>query len=375
MRVTNNIAGLKSPKPSRVIQQRLDRCRAEMSRHKISAYLITNRFDQIYLTGFNGEDGAAIITAGGVHIITDGRFEEAVRLQAPWARKYLRANALAGTVGRVCKKLRLRKLCFQPDQVSVQLYSALRKTCRPTKLAAAAPIVNYLRRIKDRSELKKLRHAIWIAEEAFKTLKRRIKIGMTETDIAALLEYEMKQRGAIGPSFGTIVAEGKNAALAHAEPGKRVLKKNSLVLIDWGAQSEYYCSDLTRVLFMSKISPRYKKLYRIVLEAQKRAIRAIAPGKRVCDIDRVARDHIAQAGYGDQFGHGLGHGVGLEIHEEPRLKFGFTDELEAGMVVTVEPGIYLPGIGGIRIEDDVLVTSGGHEVLSSLPNSLASAVI
>ena len=305
------------PSPSSVISRRLQRCRAEMRRQQVSAYLITSRMDQIYLTGFDGEDGGAIITASGVHIITDGRFEETFRRQAPWAKKYMRLGTLPEAVAKVCRKLRLARLCFQPDQVSVDLHGALRKACRPTKLAPASMIVNTMRRIKDRSELAKLRRAIEIAESAFRTLRRRIKVGMTETEIAALLEYEMKRRGALGPSFRTIVAEGRNAALAHAEPGRRKVKRGSLVLIDWGAQSEYYCSDLTRVLFVGRIPPRFDKLYNIVLQAQVKAIDAIAPGRRVCDIDEVARAHIAQAGYGDKFGHGLGHGVGLHKRFPP----------------------------------------------------------
>ncbi len=365
----------KNAKPSLTIQKRLDRCRAELRQRRISAYLITSRMDQIYLTGFDGEDGAAVITSRGVHIITDGRFEEAFRLQIPWAQRHLRRNSLAEAVAKVCRKLRLSELHFQPDDVTVQVNAALRKACRPTRLTGAPPIVNHMRRIKDRSEMKKLRQAISIAEAAFKAAKRKIKIGMTEIEIAALLEFEMKNRGALGPSFPTIVAEGKNAALPHAEPGRRVVRKGSLILIDWGAISEYYCSDLTRVLFVGRIPPRLAEVYRIVLEAQQKAIKSIAPGKRVCDVDEVAREYITQKGYGAQFGHGLGHGIGLDIHEDPRIKFGFTDRLEAGMVVTIEPGIYLPGIGGVRIEDDVLVTARGHEVLTHLPKSLASAVI
>ncbi len=365
----------KNARPSLTIQKRLDHCRAELRERGMPAYLITSRMDQVYLTGFDGEDGAAVITSRGVHIITDGRFEEAFRLQIPWAQRHLRRNSLAEAVAKVCRKLRLSELHFQPDDVTVQVNAALRKACRPTRLTGAPPIVNHMRRIKDRSEMKKLRQAISIAEAAFKAAKRKIKIGMTEIEIAALLEFEMKNRGALGPSFPTIVAEGKNAALPHAEPGRRVVRKGSLILIDWGAISEYYCSDLTRVLFVGRIPPRLAEVYRIVLEAQQKAIKSIAPGKRVCDVDEVAREYITQKGYGAQFGHGLGHGIGLDIHEDPRIKFGFTDRLEAGMVVTIEPGIYLPGIGGVRIEDDVLVTARGHEVLTHLPKSLASAVI
>lgn len=356
--------------PPAAIRNRLDKCRAEMKKHGISAYLITNRPDQIYLTGFDGEDGAAIITPQDVHLISDGRFDETMDKQASWARKHLRKGDLAAECAGYIKKLRLKRVAFQPDHVSFEMHAALRKACRPIKLEPAAPIVNRMRLVKDRAELGKIRQAIEIAEEAFKATRKKIKIGMTEMELAGLLEFEMKRRGAIAPSFRSIVAEGANASLPHAEPGKRTIRANSLILIDWGAISEYYCSDLTRVLFMGKVSPRFKRVYEIVLEAQMLAIASIAPGKKGCEIDAVARDYITQAGFGKQFGHGLGHGVGLDIHEGPRLKYGFADTLEPGMVVTVEPGIYLPGLGGVRIEDDVLVTSRGHEVLTKLKKSL-----
>lgn len=362
-------------KPADTIRERLAQCRAQLAKHKVSAYLITNRVDQIYLTGFDGEDGAVIITPRDVHIITDGRFEEAIRNQAPWAKRTIRNGLLTPAIAETCSKLRLRQVHFQADHVSVELCSTLQKSCNSTKLKPARPIVNRMRLLKDAAELKKIKRAIDIAESAFTALKKKIKVGMTEAQVAALLEFEMKSRGALEPSFPTIAAEGPNAALPHAHPGSRKLRKGSLLLVDWGARWEYYCSDLTRCLFIGKILPRLRKVYQIVLEAQQRAIEAVAPGKRVCDIDKVARDYIADAGYGDRFGHGLGHGVGLDIHEAPRLKFGFDDKLEPGMVVTIEPGIYLPGIGGVRIEDDVLVTLRGHEVLTHLPKSIESAVI
>jgi len=358
-----------------VIEQRLKRCREHMRRSGVRGYLITNRMDQIYLTGFDGEDGAVVVTPKGVHVITDGRFEQSVKMQAPWAPATLRTGGLEEAIGQVCGTLRCKELAFQADHVAVETLGQLRRACRPARLVAAPPIVNRLRLSKDRNELGKIGRAIDIAESAFRAMRRKLRVGMTESEIAALLEYEMKRRGAIEPSFRTIVAEGRNAALPHAEPGRRKIKKGSLLLIDWGAVSDYYCSDLTRMLFVGTIAPRLKQLYQIVLQAQQKGIAAIAPGRRACDIDQVARDHITQAGYGEKFGHGLGHGLGLDIHESPRLKYGFDDVLEPGMVVTVEPGIYLPGIGGIRIEDDVLVTSSGYEVLTRLPKSLASAVI
>lgn len=363
----------RSRKPPAVIAQRLGRLRAAMKKHSITAYLITNRNDQIYLTGFDGEDGAALVTSKQVHLISDGRFDERIDTQAPWARKFLRQGDRTQELAAYLARQRLRRVAYQADHLSIEMHAQLRRGCRPVRLVPAPPMVNALRLSKDPTELGTIRQAIRIAEEAFKATCRRIKVGISESEIAALLEYEMKRRGAQGPSFPTIVAEGANAALPHATPGRRRLKANSLILIDWGAYFDHYCSDLTRVLFMGKIPSRLKRVYTIVLEAQEKAIAAIAPGKTTGEIDQVARDHITRAGFGKQFSHGLGHGVGLDIHEAPGLRPGRKERLQPGMVVTVEPGIYLRGVGGVRIEDDVLVTSSGHEVLTHLDKKLGNS--
>ncbi len=345
-----------------------------MRRARISAYFITNRVDQIYLTGFDGEDGACLITARDVHIMTDGRFEVAFAQQAPWATRHNRRNGLVTTAAQCIKRCRVRTVAFQADQMSVELLNSMRRAVRPVRLVPAPPLVNGLRLIKDRAELKHIREAVRIAELAFKAARRQLKAGMTEIQLAAILEFEMRRAGALGPSFPTIVATGSNAALPHAHPGKRVIRRGSAVLIDWGAVSGHYCSDLTRMVYLGTIPPRLKRVHQIVLEAQVAAIEAVRPGVRMCDIDSIAREHITAAGYADAFNHGLGHGLGLDIHEAPRVRPGIQDLLEPGMVITIEPGIYLPGIGGVRIEDDVLVTSSGHEVLTKLNKSLKTAV-
>ncbi|MGB2985984.1 MAG: M24 family metallopeptidase, partial [Phycisphaerae bacterium] len=189
------------------------------------------------------------------------------------------------------------------------------------------------------------------------------------------LEYEMKKRGSSEPAFTTICAEGPNAALPHAYPGKRKVKLGGAILLDWGARIDGYCSDLTRMIFVGSIPRKLGEVYRIVLEAQMRAIAGIRPGERMCDVDAIARNFIAEAGYADEFNHGLGHGLGMEVHEAPALSWRSKEKLEAGMVVTVEPGIYLSGVGGVRIEDDVIVTPTGCRVLSRLSKKLEDAVI
>jgi len=231
------------------------------------------------------------------------------------------------------------------------------------------------RAVKTPEEVSLIRKALAIQQEAFKRTCRFIKPGRSEVEVAAYLEYEMRKLGADGPSFNTIIAADANASLPHAIPGKKKIRKGGIVLIDWGAKYGGYCSDLTRVVGVGAMSRKMREVYQVVLDAQMAAIDAIAPGKKLADIDKVARDIITRAGYGKAFGHSLGHGIGLDIHEQPTLASRSVGELQPGHIVTVEPGIYLPGVGGVRIEDDVLVTPRGGQVLSSLPKSLESAMI
>ncbi|MCG3138732.1 MAG: Aminopeptidase YpdF [Phycisphaerae bacterium] len=364
-----------SERPSVIVAQRIKHCRKLMKRQGISNLLITRRADQFYLTGFNGEDGAAIITQKAVHIITDGRFFEEFQRDVPWAVQHLRSNKLSDALALAAQQAQWPHLHFQADHLTVSGLHAMQSACKKIKFNPVTGLVGELRLLKDTSEITAIRRSIDVAEAAFLSLRKALQVGMTEMEIAALLEYEMKSRGATRPSFETIVAEGPNSAAPHAIPGSRRLKAGSLLLIDWGAVVNGYCSDLTRILFIDTISDRYKRLYEIVLEAQMRAIAAIAPGRRMCDIDQIARDYITENGYGKEFSHGLGHGIGLDIHEEPRVRPTITETLKPGMVVTVEPGIYVSGLGGVRIEDDILVTAKGHEVLTSVSKSLTTALI
>jgi Xaa-Pro aminopeptidase len=363
------------PGPSPAIADRLKRCRSLMADDGTSALLVTNHMDSFYLTGFTGEDSAILLTPRATHIISDARFDQAIDTETPWAKKHLRKGSLVAEIGKLCTRLGIEELAIQPEWTSVETHRMLRSAARPTKLVHASPILNRMRRKKDRTELAIMRKAILIAEEAFTATLPAIRVGVTEVEVAARLEFEMRSRGASGPSFGTICAVGANASHPHAHTGNRKIKSGSGVLIDWGARFGFYCSDLTRVVFVDKIPPRIGKIYKIVLEAQLAAIDAIQPGCRMCDVDDVARRIIKKAGFGKQFGHGLGHGLGLDVHESPSLSWRSDEPLEEGMVVTVEPGIYLPGVGGVRIEDDVLVTSGGHRVLSSLCKDLQGAVL
>lgn len=360
--------------PNETIASRLAHFRERMGKDGAPACLISNRVDQIYLTGFTGEDGSVLITPRQVFLLTDGRFDENADIEAPWARKVLRKKTMIDELRKIVGRLKLPRVVVQADHLSLAQSQEIRKAIRPARLTAGKPIVNRMRLTKDATELAQIRRAIEIAQTAFERAVRQISAGQTERELAARLEYEMQVLGATGASFPTIVAEGPNASLPHAVPGERRIVPGCGVLVDWGARVGQYCSDLTRVVFINSVSPVIEKIYRITLEAQLKAIEAIKPGRRMCDVDAVARRHIKAAGYGKNFGHGLGHGLGMDVHEAPRLNHLTKDKMEPGMVVTVEPGIYLPGTGGVRVEDDVLVTDEGHEVLSSLPKRLEQMV-
>ncbi|MCH7591556.1 MAG: aminopeptidase P family protein [Planctomycetes bacterium] len=365
----------KPQRPSEVIAGRLRRFRREATRRKVSALLITNPQDYLYLTGFSGEDSAVLLTGRAVHVITDGRFSEVVRTECPWATTWIRRGTLNAKIAEVCKSQEIRALAVQSDHLCVSGFAELAKLTGIRRLRSAPPILADMRKIKQPAELTTMRKAIRIAEGAFAATRASIRIGQTELELAARLEFEMKKRGSSAPAFPTICAEGPNAALPHAHPGQRKVRKGSAILFDWGARWRGYCSDLTRMVFIGSIPRKIAEVYDVVLEAQQKAIAAIRPGRRMCDVDAEARDFIAAAGYGEAFCHGLGHGLGLDVHEPPSLSWRSKEKLEAGMVVTVEPGVYLPGVGGVRIEDDVLVTPQGRRVLSRLGRSSGESVL
>ncbi len=348
-----------------------------LGKKRVDGFLITSRTDQVYLTGFNGEDGMALVTPRQVYLLSDFRFEEVARQEVPWARFVKRRKSHAAELAKLARRGGMERIGIVPGQITVAAAAELRKALRPvgTRLVQVPNVSTELRIKKDPGEVERIRQAVRIAEEAFRALRRSIRIGQTEQELASRLNYEMGRRGASGPSFPIVVAEGPNSALPHAEPGKRVVKRGSAVLFDWGARYEGYRSDLTRVLFIGKIATRFRRLYAIVSESQQRAIRAVRAGRVIREVDRAARSYIAKCGYGKQFGHAVGHGLGLDIHESPGLNARNSAPLESGMVVTIEPGIYVPGLGGVRIEDDLLVTDQGCEVLTTLGKDLDWAVV
>jgi len=359
----------------KALLQRLRNVRDRISDSKADALLIVNPADIRYLTGFCGEDAWMAVTARTVVILSDTRFKEELDRDHAYARSIMRKKPLSEELAKIVKGQKIRKLAYQADYMTVTQRQAIVKQIGASKLKEVSGWLIKQRAIKDDGELKLIRKAINIQEEAFEQLRGQIKPGMTEKQVCAHLEFNMKSLGADGPSFPTIVGFGPNSSINHYSPGDAKLKKNQPILIDFGALYNGYRSDMTRVLVVGKFSRQMAEIYQVVADAQQAGIEAIAPGTALADVDKAARKVIKDAGYGKWFRHGLGHGIGLDVHEEPRLSGKADGELKPGQVVTVEPGVYLPGVGGVRLENDILVTKNGHRDLSGLPIGLESAMI
>lgn len=279
------------------------------------------------------------------------------------------------SVAKVFKAAKVKSVAIEADALTLQMATMLEDALPNVNLEPTAGLISKLRAIKDAGEIEAIRHAIAIAQQTFDIIRASLRPEQTEQEIANAIDHNIRLLGGSGCSFTPIVGVGPQAALPHANPGKSRVADNPLLLIDWGARANLYISDLTRVLFTGKPTTKHRRIYETVLKAQTKAIAAIKPGALMKDVDQAARGVIADAKHAKHFGHGLGHGIGLQVHEQPRLSPISDEPLQVGMVVTVEPGIYLPGWGGVRIEDDVLVTKDGHEVLSSTPKDFESSIV
>ncbi len=356
--------------------QRLETLRATLQGLGVEAFLVSQEANVRYLTGFTGDSSALIVSKERALVVSDGRYEAQLNEECPGLEIQIRPmrQTLPEAIGETLGKLGVTRVGFESAGVSVAEYETLCSRMGTVELVGLAGRVEQQRAIKDEQEIEAIRQAISIAERAFSMLRAGLRPKDSEKDTADALEAYLRRCGAVSASFPPIVAAGPRAALPHArpEPDAPIGGPAEFVLIDWGASigPHPYKSDLTRVLAHGKFSPKFEEVYRTVLEAQRRGIAAIRPGVKAEVVDAEARSVIEEAGFGRFFGHGLGHGIGLDIHESPRLRPGASEVLQAGMILTVEPGIYLPGWGGIRIEDDVLVTPDGQEVLSKVPKDL-----
>jgi len=330
-----------------------------------------------YLSGFTGEDtqldesaGALFITGSEALLATDSRFVLQAQSQAPLYEVVCYQKGLANEMPSIVKKLGTGTLGFEGTRMPYALYrkisGELQQQGIHVTLVEADDILDPVRILKSDPEINQIRKALYLAEDAFCQMVRMLKPGMSEKQIAWEMEKQMRQAGAEALSFPTIVASGPNSALPHAIPGDRRIQSGEPLLVDWGAKLDGYCSDITRMTCIGTPDSTFLSVYQTVLDAQRMAIEVIRPGIRASAVDAVARGHIDKMGFGARFGHSLGHGVGLAIHEHPRISSSNERLLEPGMVFTVEPGIYLPGWGGIRLENMVAVTDDGVEVLNGL---------
>jgi len=358
-------------------QQRIEKLRRLVRRTQADAILVTDFTNVTYLTGFTGDDSYLLVGPKKPIILSDPRYTTQLEEECPAIDMEIRSpgTKMIESVAKVARQAKVSQLAVEASAMSLALREQVESALGKVSLVPTMNMVESLRQIKDKSEIEATREAVMFAERAFGVVRAALTSDQTEKEVADEIDHQVRRFGGSGCSFPPIVAVGPRAALPHARPTDRRIGESDFVLIDWGAKGRLYMSDLTRVLATARISPKLERIYGVVLKAQKQAIAAIRAGALMKNVDAAARGVIEKAGFGKQFGHGLGHGVGLQIHEAPRLAKTENVPLQAGMVVTVEPGIYLPGWGGVRIEDDVLVTRTGGEVLSSVPKELAECVV
>ena len=338
--------------------------------------LVSNLVNVRYLTGYTGSNGLALVGAQTRSFITDFRYVEqsSAEVESSFERRVAQApQALFDLIEDALPDGELR-VAFEAAHLSVEQHERLRQLLpERVELVASSGLVEGMRAVKEPEEIDRIKAATAVADAAFERLLRGGLSGRTERDVALALDHDMRAHGAERPSFETIVAAGPHGARPHAAPRLVEIKAGDLVVIDWGAELDGYCSDCTRTVAVGDPGADASDIYELVLEAQVAGVQAVAAGRTNKEVDQVARDVIEAGGHGEEFGHGLGHGVGLEVHEAPRLSQQAESEtLQAGNVVTIEPGIYLPGRFGVRIEDLVVVTEAGGEILTSVPKSLVS---
>lgn len=349
---------------------RVKRLRGKMAAAGGQAIMVGSDINRRYLSGFSGTHGVVLVSADRAALLTDFRYRLQAGEQAVGFEIIEHGQDLNASIAETLKAWGIARLLFEDRHVTFAEHARLTNALAPVELVPAGGIIEDLRMVKDATELAVMQEAADLADRTFEHILNFIKPGVTEIEIAAEMEYFMRKNGATGPSFNTIVASGERSAMPHGVASERVIGRNEFVTLDFGAYYKGYCSDLTRTVFVGTPTDKHKEIYNIVLEAQLYALEHLKPGMTGKEGDALTRDIITRYGYGDHFGHGTGHGFGMEIHEAPRLSLTCDTVLEPGMTVTVEPGIYLPGFGGVRIEDDVVITENGIQILTRSPKEL-----
>jgi Xaa-Pro aminopeptidase len=350
---------------------RLERLRAGMAERGLDAIVVNKPENRFYLSGFTGSAGVLLVTTAKAYLITDFRYVEQATAQAPHFEVLRPETTNLALIAKLLEQEKVQRLGFEGNYLTVDEHAAYKDGLGQRELISVSGLVERLRLIKDEAELQIMRRAAAIADEAWAQLIPLIKPGVVERDLAVELEYRMKKLGADDLAFDIIVASGVRSSLPHGRASEKVVQAGDLVTFDFGAVYKGYCSDMTRTVMVGEPSAKQREIYEIVLEAQKRGVAACKAGMTGKELDEVCRSYIRTKGYAEAFGHGTGHGVGIYIHEGPAVSVrGEKDILQPGMVVTIEPGIYLPGWGGVRIEDMVLVTESGCESFSKSPKEL-----
>jgi len=345
-----------------------------MDEARADALLVTHLPNVFYLCGFTGSNAVLLVSRDQVHLFTDGRYTIQAREEAPAVRIHISRQAAVVQAGRMIAVRRRRgplHVGFDPAHLSQAEWTRLRAAAgRGVRWKPLAGLIESLREIKSSEEIEAMRRAAKLGSEVMQEVISLVKPGVSELELAAEADFRMRRKGASGPAFDTIVASGPRSALPHARPTEKCLRKNELVVLDLGAILRHYCSDLTRTVYVGRAPGKVRRWYRAVAEAQREALQALQAGQTAGKVDRAARRVLERYRLGRFFTHSTGHGLGTEVHESPRLGRGQQQEIRVGNVVTLEPGIYIEGVGGIRIEDDVAVLASGTEVLTSAPSSL-----
>ncbi|WLV23540.1 Xaa-Pro peptidase family protein [Aciduricibacillus chroicocephali] len=349
--------------------EKLKKLRERFADAGVDGMLITSPVNRRYISGFTGTAGAVLITAKDALFITDFRYTEQAEAQVKGFKVIEMKGTMNAEINQFIKELGIKHLGFEKLHVTFGEHESFKKVFE-TELIPVGGIIEEIRLIKTDEELSIMKKAAQIADDAFEYIQTKIAPGVREIEIANELEFFMRRQGATSSSFDIIVASGWRSAMPHGVASNKEIKSGELVTLDFGALYEGYCSDITRTVAVGEISDELDKIYHTVLEAQLRGVEGIKPGMTGKEADALTRDVINNAGYGKYFGHSTGHGLGMDVHEQPSLSHRTETKLVPGMVVTVEPGIYVPEVGGCRIEDDILITQNGNERLTKSKKEL-----
>ena len=355
---------------SDIYKNRLEKLHEKMKLKETDAVLITKRENYMYMSGFTGTSACLFITGRRAVLLTDFRYVEQAADQADEYEIVKYAGSKFNELNDLIESEKVEKLSFEDGHLTFAEHAEFVERLNVKVFSPLGGAVEELRRVKDDSEIELIKKAVDIADGVFTHILKFIKPGVSEVELAAEMEYFMKRQGATGPSFETIVASGKRSSMPHGIASEKKIESGDVITMDYGTLYKGYCSDITRTVFLGKPDSELERIYGIVLDAQLKGIASVKQGITGREVDSIARKVITNAGFGDNFGPGLGHGAGLEIHEEPMLSMRGAIELKDGMVVTVEPGIYVTGLGGVRIEDMVVVNGEKAGVLTSASKEL-----